>query len=106
MFDSVSAGWEHGCGLRDTGAVECWGRGRARTFEGPFVSVSAGENHNCGLRDSGEVECWGSDEYGQLTPPAGVFTSVSAGGNHSCGVRDTGAVICWGYFNLNYHHAE
>ena len=98
-FVSVSAGRGHTCGVRDTGAVECWGWDRDREATPPvgaFTSVSAGGSHTCGVRDTGAVECWGWNGNGQSTPPSGSFFSVSAGGSHTCGVRDTGEVQCWG----------
>ena len=98
-FTSVSARLSHACGVRDTGAVACWGDneyGKSTPPTGAFTSVSAGVNHTCGMRDTGAVACWGNNDYGQSTPPTGAFTSVSAGAHYTCGVRDTGAVACWG----------
>ena len=94
-----ASGFDHTCGLRDTGAVECWGWDRYGEVSAPvgtFVSISAGGSHTCGLRDTGEVECWGQDNAGQSSPTVGTFVSVSAGAYQTCGVRDTGAVVCWG----------
>ena len=42
---SVSAGWDHTCGVRSDGSVACWGRydfGQSTPPAGSFVSVSAG----------------------------------------------------------------
>ena len=98
-FVSVSAGQYHTCGVRNIGAVECWGNdfyGESSPPAGTFISVSAGNSYTCGVRGTGTVECWGSDFDGGSNPPAGTFVSVSAGQYHTCGVRDTGAVECWG----------
>ena len=98
-FVSVSAGWDHTCGVRSDGSVTCWGwneSGRSTPPAGSFVSVSAGGFHTCGIRSDGSVACWGSDAAGLSTPPAGSFTSVSAGSHHTCGVRSDGSVACWG----------
>ena len=97
---SVSAGYDHTCGVRSDGSVACWGSnedGEATPPAGSFDSVSAGGAHTCGLRSDGSVACWGWDGYGQATPPAGSFDSVSAGGSHTCGVRSNGSAACWGY---------
>ena len=87
-FDSVSAGKEHTCGVRDDGSVACWGGnqyGQATPPAGEFASVSAGAAHTCGVRTDGSVACWGA------TPPEGQFASVSAGAAHTCGVRTGGS---------------
>ena len=99
QFASVSAGGSHTCRLRESGAVECWGRdseGQSTPPAATFISVSAGGSHTCGLRGSGAMACWGRDSEGQSTPPAATFISVSAGGSHTCGLRESGAVECWG----------
>ena len=96
---SVSAGWDHTCGVRSDGSVACWGRydsGQSTPPAGSFVSVSAGGGHTCGVRGDGSVACWGGYDVGQSTPPAGSFDSVSAGVAHTCGVRSDGSVACWG----------
>ena len=101
-FISVSAGVWHTCGLRETGAVECWGHddsGQSTPPAGTFISVSGGNLHTCGARDSGEVTCWGDDAWDLSTSPPGTFTSVSAGSYHTCGLRESGAVECWGLDN-------
>ena len=98
-FVSVSAGWDHTCGVRSNGSVACWGSdgdGRSTPPAGSFISVSAGGFHTCGLKRDGSVACWGSDGDGLATPPAGSFISVSAGSHHTCGVRSDGSVACWG----------
>ena len=98
-FVSVSAGWDHTCGVRSDGSVACWGwneSGRSTPPAGSFTSVSAGGLHTCGIRSDGSVDCWGSNFDGLSTPPAGSFTSVSAGIQHNCGVRSDGSVACWG----------
>jgi hypothetical protein len=50
-FISVSAGYRHTCGLRETGTVECWGRdeyGQSTPLADTFTSLSAGGFHTCG----------------------------------------------------------
>ena len=98
-FASVSAGYDHNCGLRVDGSVACWGNnefGQATPPEGEFVSVSAGYTYNCGVRVDGSVACWGGNDFGEITPPEGEFASVSSGRGHICGLRADGSVICWG----------
>ena len=114
-FTAVSAGYEHTCAIRESGAIECWGRnetsqwneetgryvevygGQTDVPTGSFSAVSAGNEHTCAIRESGAIECWGSNEYGQTDPPAGSFTAVSAGAAHTCAIRDGGEIECWGW---------
>ena len=109
-FTAVSAGDEHTCGLRESGAVECWGDNLADQLNAPdgrFSAISVGgvgfppgvrtnviSTATCGLRDSGVIQCWGRTIYGDI--PTGRFSAVSAGGYHICGLREGGSVECWG----------
>ena len=72
-FVAISAGGNHNCGLRKSGAIECWGDnsvGQTDAPPGPFSAVSATEYYTCGLRESGEIECWGdNNNWGQLDAP-------------------------------------
>ena len=99
-FTTVSAGGEHSCGLRESGAIECWGNnnfGQSDAPEGDFTAVSAGRSHSCALRSTGAIECWGNNNFGQSDAPEGDFTAVSAGDSHTCGLLESGAIECWGY---------
>ena len=113
-FSAVNAGILHTCAIRDTGAIECWGRnddGESDAPTGSFAAVSAGERHTCAIRESGAIECWGSnsqlvwdergiyeaDGGGQTDARAGSFSAVSAGNQYNCAIRaGSGAIECWG----------
>ena len=87
----MSAGSEHTCGVRTSGAARLPGRattstGQSRsraTFAG--AAVDAGGDSTCGVGHVGTLACWGSNGYGQASPPGGTFTAVSAGGEHAAG---------------------
>ena len=69
---SVSAGFDHTCGVRTNGAVACWGNdhgGQASPPDGVFFAVSAGWAHSCGVKTDGSVACWGKNDFGQSKPP-------------------------------------
>ena len=101
VFTDVSASEFRSCGVRISGALECWGSGFGEDLpEGAFVQVSVAEGyrvpHGCALGAEGSVVCWGGNGYGQADAPEGAFVQVSAGGANSCGVRSDGSLSCWG----------
>ena len=70
-FTQLSAGGQHGCGLRTNGTVVCWGdnsAGQSSAPTGTFSEISAGYLHTCGVRTNGVIECWGDNQNGQATP--------------------------------------
>ena len=111
VFVDYSVGFQHACGLRRDGQVECWGNNshsQSNPPEGPFVSVSAGDEVSCGLRLGGQVECWGAHRPpggdrrrppgGESVPaiaPAGTFVAIDAGPGKACGINFDGAIECW-----------
>jgi alpha-tubulin suppressor-like RCC1 family protein/plastocyanin len=82
VFASISAGYQHTCGLQPDGTARCWGRnnfgqlgtGNTSTADVPllvatsakFTSISAGGDHTCGITTGGAALCWGSNVSGQL----------------------------------------
>lgn len=98
VFIDVSAGPAATCGVRDSGALECWGDSFGQTPDGVFtaVSVSAYSSHGCALSADRSVVCWSDPRYAAVNAPEGAFTEVSAGSGHSCGLRAGGEVVCWG----------
>ena len=98
---TISAGWQHSCGIREDGTAVCWGNnnyGQVDAPSGTFTTISAGGwQHSCGVRGDGTAVCWGNNQYGEADAPSGTFTTISAGGwQHSCGVRGDGTAVCWG----------
>ncbi len=90
VFSSVSVSSDHACGLRPTGAVECWGsdeHGKASPPKGEFTELAASADFTCGLRVSGEVECWGGSREGRhskVVAPRERLVFIDAGwGGHN-----------------------
>ena len=75
ILTSISAGYQHTCGLLPDGTAVCWGRNN-------FGQLGNGANST-------------SDTPVQVATSA-KFIAVSAGGDHSCGITTTGAALCWG----------
>jgi alpha-tubulin suppressor-like RCC1 family protein len=124
-FTSVSAGYDHTCGVTAAGDAYCWGTnewgqlgdGSSTNQISPvlvggrlsFSAVSTGLQYTCGVTAGGAAYCWGRNGIGQLgdgttnehlapVPVSGglSFTTVVAGTVHTCGVTTAGAAYCWG----------
>ena len=104
-FTAVSAAHGYTCGLRESGAIACWGDTDAAPFdnslmnhqapEGSYTAISAGGGEACAIRDTGEIECWGVHGKRAGTP-TGRFTAISAGSGHTCAIRESdGEIECW-----------
>lgn len=128
-FASLSAGYQHACGVTVTGAGYCWGDDNygelgsgtaaasltavAVAGSQTFQQVSAGYYYSCGLTTAGAAYCWGNNGYGALgdsttitrSAPVAVrggltLSSVRTGFYHTCGLTTSGIAYCWG---LNDH---
>ena len=113
-FIAVSAGGDTTCGVRENGALECWGFTSGEpidTPEGNYTAASAGRRHTCAIRDTGEIACWGDYPRYVYLPheraaPEGSFIAVSVGDLHTCAIAETftgtntaantGEIECWG----------
>ena len=85
----------YGCGLREDGRVECWGRYND-VVDGSFRQLSAGAGFVCALRSNGEIQCW--NEWADQSPiktPEGTFLQLDSGGFYSCAIRKEGTTLCW-----------
>jgi alpha-tubulin suppressor-like RCC1 family protein len=125
VFQSISAGAGHTCGLTADGTAYCWGvnykgqlgdgtmggrRNSPAAVAGGlvFTYISAGAEHTCGLTTDGVAYCWGDNNNGRLgdgtttsrpRPVAvarGLVFRAIAGNEHTCGLTRDGAAYCWG----------
>ena len=111
-YTHIAVGTEHGCALRDDGAVHCWGHNvdkdgsdacQARPPGGTYVAITAGDAHTCALDREGRAVCWGSnleswhhEVVDQARPPDRRFSAIAAGESHTCGILNNGELLCWG----------
>jgi alpha-tubulin suppressor-like RCC1 family protein len=82
-FQSVSAGFQHACGVTTDNLMFCWGDNTHGQLgiggtnpAGPpsqvnlpgklWSKVSAGVFHTCAITTDSQMYCWGSDENGEL----------------------------------------
>lgn len=99
-FQSVSAGTNHTCGIRDDASIACWGAPLGRPISprqatppaGYFRSVSAGISHACAVRQDGVVLCWGFNGHRDTFPPG--YTAMSSNGNDYLCDQHAGG-LCW-----------
>ena len=84
-FIAVSAGLEHTCALKSSGAAYCWGSNQ-------YGQLGAPADTSC-VRDDRIVPC-------RLRPVAVTgglqFQKLSAGGRITCGVTNAARIYCWG----------
>lgn len=105
---SVSAGWEHSCGLSQSGVIECWGCVVDKIGNEPCEPPSSEygytaldgsvETGNCALSEVGRVDCWGDwlltegVDFSDLP----TLTSVSVGYDAACSLTSDNDIVCWG----------
>ena len=105
-FQSVSAGWDHTCGIRRDGSITCWGTPadswdsvhltevNATPPDGVFRSISAGFSHSCAVRLDGVIICWGYNSFLDTNPPGYVAVSTD-GADYLCETPPVGSNTCW-----------
>lgn len=98
-WSSVSAGYQHSCGITSDGVGMCWGEnnnGRigdsTTTDRSTPTSVSGG--HTFGVTTE---ECSGGVTAGCVNIPGA--TSFQMGTYHTCAIDDSGVMHCWGRNN-------
>lgn len=100
VYTSLSMGQYHGCAIKKSGALTCWGLPTAmpqgKQGLGRYRLVSSGDDHTCALRNNNTVECWGDNSDGELDAPPGKYRNISARGNHTCGLTTAKQIKCWG----------
>jgi alpha-tubulin suppressor-like RCC1 family protein len=94
LWESISAGGPHTCGLRDGGQLFCWGdtlvyplgNGRVEGSEWPvrigtasgWKQVDAGIYHACAIDAADALWCWGDGSQLQLGSGVGLSAAPRA----------------------------
>lgn len=129
VFNQVSSGDAHTCGITSDNRAYCWGFGdygqlgdgasTSRSAPVPvagglrFRQVSAGGLHTCGVTTDDKPYCWGFGAGGALGTGTAInsaipvavtgghrFRQVSTGEGHTCGVSyPDNSAYCWGESN-------
>lgn len=111
---AVTAGMSETCGIRQGGALYCWGSFQntplAVAGQAPWTAVSPSGSVHCGLQSDDKLYCWGFNQYGQLgtgsfanqASPVAVlggqtFGAVTTSYYYGCAVSSAGALSCWGH---------
>lgn len=93
QFVTLSAGYNHTCGIATDSTAYCWGLNSQRqlgtgdtslTLALPtpvagglrFAAISSAGTHTCGLLGDGTAYCWGSNQYGQLGDGSTIESAV------------------------------
>ena len=114
-FSSVSAGFDHTCGVTAGPTAYCWGDDNqgelgdditladqstpVQVFGGlPWATVDAGTNSTCGITTADVAYCWGSNSGGQLgdgnAPTNSPTRSLVAGGLAFTSIGVSGIHAC------------
>ena len=102
VFQQLTAGSAHTCGLTNDGFAWCWGanvQGQlgdssntarnapvAVATSLKFTSIDAGPNHTCALTSAGAAWCWGQNQRGELGDGSVTQRSVPVAVNMPSGV--------------------
>ena len=86
---AITAGSQHSCALRQTGAISCWGDNGAGQL---------GNGQSTGYWKS--ISDW-KDGTTDSSVPVGAdgitdATAITADGGHSCALHQDGTITCWG----------
>lgn len=90
---ALGLGVSHSCGVRQDGAVVCWGSnsngqlGNGTTVDSSLPAVvlglmdatqiAGGQYHTCAVEHGGTVKCWGKNDSGQLGTSSGALSQSS-----------------------------
>ena len=125
-FKSISAGWNHTCGVTTTGTAMCWGyywNGRLGTgsttsqsapvavsaptglSQVTYTSVTAGMLHSCGITTASKIFCWGQlggvtysapNEVAAVNGASWSTLGLSSTAQAVCATNSASLTMCWG----------
>ena len=108
-FTQIDSSATQGCGLREDGALECWGTGNwdlssnikkdipVESHPGPFQQVRISNALTCALGTDGTIQCWTIlEDIPMTSPPTGTYKKLDVKGGTGCAIRTDGGIDCWG----------
>jgi alpha-tubulin suppressor-like RCC1 family protein len=99
LFRKAAVGSQFGCGVENSGRLECWGSSDGGVLDPPvgtFRDVAVGPSHACAIREDASVVCWGANSNGESTAPTVRLHTISVNLGFSCGISLEGVSVCWG----------
>ncbi|MFM8319579.1 MAG: Ig-like domain repeat protein, partial [Chloroflexota bacterium] len=97
VLRELAVGNNHACGIKNDGALHCWGALSNSDTSSVFSEIDSGSGYSCAHDSQDRLKCWG----GATTPlvnPRLVYPEFSAGFLHVCALRSkTGGyyLACW-----------
>ena len=100
-FVKLSVGYNHSCGLTESGRAVCWGLRKGELWMAPpevqFTDIATGYDFSCGLTRAKAIQCWGSNHRHEVSgAPAGQFQALRLRWHYGCALDEGGAAVCWG----------
>ncbi len=90
-FMNIAANGQSSCGLKRTGALECWGQTQWAAPNGEFESISLGYDKGYAIKADGQGVVWDSNEEYEAEGP---LIQISGGVDHFCALREDESSYC------------
>ncbi len=101
-FRSVHTGSGSSCGVKESGALECWTtntqitRGLPDTpgYTDIVLGVGGAAVQSCGLTQDGAIDCWAVNQFSVEVPSSGPYTQIDSNSFWLCGLTSEGTLNC------------
>ncbi len=90
-FEQIAANGQSSCGLKPTGALECWGQTQWTAPGGEWVQLSLGYDKGYAVDADGSGVIWDANEEYEAVGP---LREISGGVDHFCAIRTDETSYC------------